>query len=240
MTTYIENKNFDMKHDRGMHGPLCDFHFRDCRFDNCSLFGDPITGKRTLVRNVILERCCQRNCGIHEAILEDVVVDGLKSEGDGWFVFGAVFKHVVLRGKIDQLVLNAELSPVVSMMHEETEDVLAMETALRDANRKYYEDVDWTLDISEAELLELDLRGQPVHLIRRDPETQVLITRQSALRGDWKELPYEDDSTPFLMSLFLQREDPARILIAPKRSRKFKKILADINMLRREGIAEPD
>ena len=87
-----------------------------------------------------------------------------------------------------------------------------------ESNAEYYRNVEWALDISQAEFEELCLRGFPVHLIRRDPETQIVMTREKALKGGWKHLEFQENLLPGLIDLFLQREEPATLLIAPTTS----------------------
>jgi hypothetical protein len=112
--------------------------------------------------------------------------------------------------------------------------------AFDEANAEYYRHVDWALDISEGEFKDLELRGVPARLIRRDPETQVLITRKVALQGPWRDLDFRSNVTPACISLFLGRDEPDYVLVAPKRSRRFRDCVADIELLRKAGIAEPD
>lgn len=112
--------------------------------------------------------------------------------------------------------------------------------AFREANAEYYRHVDWALDISQAEFKELNIRGVPGKLIRRDLETQILITRQRALEGAWRDLPFREDLTAFSIDLMLQREMSDLVMIAPKRHRKFLSFLEDLQLLREAGVAEPD
>jgi hypothetical protein len=80
----------------------------------------------------------------------------------------------------------------------------------------------------------------PTRLIRRDPETQVIVTREKAIIGKWKELnlskTYWDTGIQFL----LNRGDPDVVLVAPKKNPKFPDLLDGLKMLRDAGVAEPD
>ena len=51
------------------------------------------------------------------------------------------------------------------------------------ARAAFYAETDWALDISEAKLLGLRCEGVPLHLIRRDPQTQVILDKQGRYRG---------------------------------------------------------
>jgi hypothetical protein len=151
--------------------------------------------------------------------------------------WGAVFKHVVLRGKIDRLMISNDVLPDLSLNPGYQEDVVY---AFREANAEYYRNVDWALDISGGEFQELCVRGVPAQLIRRDPETQVVVTRESALLGSWKQLEFEENLWPGSIDLFLKREDDSLILVAPKRHPKFRAYLADLQLLRAARVTEPD
>jgi hypothetical protein len=129
---------------------------------------------RSIVRNVRLVNCEQQGCSVHRAVVEDGLVDGLWTSGL-FQAFGAVYKHVVICGNIGRIMLTS----AVPRLSESWEDLRPLEQA----NTDYYTTVDWALDISEAQAEEIDIRGIPARLIRRDPETQVVITRERAMRG---------------------------------------------------------
>jgi hypothetical protein len=100
------------------------------------------------------------------------------------------------------------------------------------ANANFYDRVAWALDISEGEFKELDIRGIPAHLIRRDPETQFVLTREKALQGRWRDLEFQETVWYTWIAHFLKSGDSAVVLIAPKRHRKF------LQLLRAAGVAE--
>ena len=110
----------------------------------------------------------------------------------------------------------------------------------RAANAEYYRHVDWALDISQGEFKELDIRDVPVRLIRRDPETQFIVKREVALRGHWRNLDFRETLWRTWISEFLEHEEQDVVLVAPKRHPKFRSYLADLQLLRRAGVAEPD
>lgn len=90
-------------------------------------------------------------------------------------------KNVALRGKIGDIAASHLVGASAS--------VAERQPAFAEANAAYYANVDWALDISQAVFAsEPDLRGVPGSLVRRDPETQVLVTRERVLRGSWKDL----------------------------------------------------
>jgi len=110
------------------------------------------------------------------------------------------------------------------------------------ANKAYYQTVDWALDLREAEFQgSIDLHCMPGSLIRRDPETQVLIKRSSLKDVDWRSLFWGKSSFDLAIQWFLEDglyDDV--VLIAPKRAAYLKDDLQAIAMLRSEGIAAYD
>jgi hypothetical protein len=100
--------------------------------------------------------------------------------------------------------------------------------------------VDWALDITEAEFEEGELQRVPAELVRRDAETQVVVTRASAMRGEWRRLDLSRTHWATSLEFFLERGDPDVVLVAPKRSRQFRQLLDGLKMLRDAGVAEPD
>ncbi len=214
-----------------------DCEFRRCYFEGLSLSVTHDPRSRSTVRNIRLIDCSQRGCAVYSPIVEDVMVDGLNTNGQLLQVSGAVFKRVVLRGKIDRLMLSNEVFP--SILIDEGERNRRIR-AFKEANADYYRHVDWALDISQGKFKELDIRGVPAHLIVRDPETQMVVTRQKALEGRWRELQFNEGLFQISIHDLLQTDEPSTVLVAPKRHRKFQYYVKDLRMLQDAGVAEPD
>jgi hypothetical protein len=178
------------------------------------------------VRNVWLLNCTVYASFIGPIVLEDVLVENCNTF-KFVFLYGAAFKHVVLRGRIGSMSLK-------SVQDRQRTDLWQA------ANEAYYADVDWALDLREAEVSELDLHGVPARLIRRDPASQVVITRARALAGGWQEIVGRG-AWEVAIKWFL--EDPAEqdlVLVAPKRHRRYREHLEILQRLREAGVAEPD
>lgn len=225
----FEKQEFVRWHDRG--GSLYeDMRFVNCWFRSCgiSITRDP--AQRTIVRNVELIKCEERGGAIDTAVLEGLLVDGLKTTGllQTW---GAVFKHVTLRGRIGRIMV----SPAVGTGLATPEQQRAFDVA----NARYYADVDWALDIREAEFEECDIRRVPASLVRRDPETQVVVTRERALRGEWRRLDLSKTYWASAIEGFLHEGDADLVLVAGKRQRKFRDLVDGLKKLRDAGVAEP-
>lgn len=213
-----------------------DIEFRRCHFKGCLV---SITNKpnlRSTIRNVSVIDCTENGGSIGTAIVEDVLVQHLKAPGL-FQTFGAVFNRVVLHGRFERLMITNDVLPSVLMDEEDRQREI---DAFRLANAEYYRNVDWALDISQGEFKEFEIRGIPSWLIRRDPETQVVVTKKRLLEGDdWRELAFDG---PWHVGFHLLLDSPCEdtIVIAPKRHRKFPLYMADLELLREAGIAEPD
>jgi hypothetical protein len=227
----FENEEFTSVYDRG--GNVYEgLHFRKCTFVSSGISITEEPANRTTVRDVTLERCRVVGSLLGCAVVEDVLVDGLQTS-DLHQAWGALYKHVTLRGKIGWLMVNRLVGP----RHRNT----PLQAAFDEQREAYYRDVDWALDISEAEAVELELAGIPARLIRRDPETQAVVTRQAALSGEWRELERVQKTVLGVgIQQMLKRGDDDIVLVAERRARDFKRLLAGIQELRAAGVAEPD
>lgn len=228
----IRNEEIEHFTDRDSRAILSDAEFHNCYFQGCALSVTQDTRLRSTIRNVKLVNCSQRGCAVYPAIIEDVVVDGFKTHGQLLQIWGAVFNRVVLRGRIDRLMI----SGVVDVMGQRPD----VQRAFDEANAEYYGHVEWAVDISQAEFKELDIRGVPARLIRRDAETQVVVTRARAAHRRWQTLPLRHTLWKTTLSLFLQSNKPDIVLVAPKRHRKFQEYVTDLKLLQEAGVAEPN
>jgi hypothetical protein len=187
--------------------------------------------KRPRVVNAELRRCSVAACSVTATVFDDVLVDGLKTSGL-FQTWAAVFNRVTLKGKIDRVMF----SPFFHPGYPESK----FQKVVAQANGEFYAGVDWALDIREAEFKDFDCRGVPSRLVRRDPETQVMVTRERVLAcGDAIRA-----GGPFWESwlkVFLQDGWYADgVLVAPKRSPELNKLLNGLQQLRRHSVAEAD
>lgn len=205
------------------------FEFDRCTFLGCVISLTVEPALRSTVRNVRLTNCSQRGCLIYPAVIEESEVNGLNTHGQLLAVHGAVFKHVVLRGKIDRVMIRQKLG--------EPKNV---QTAFDRANASYYRSVDWALDIRDGEFKELEIDGVPAKLIRRDPETQIVVKRKSVLDAMWKKLPLKLTIWHQYFGALLAGDYEDTVIVAGKRDPEFKTLIADLKVLRGAGVAEPD
>lgn len=234
MTRVYENEVFTGYRDRDSARLFEDIEFRKCIFVNShvSITRDPAL--RSVVRNVRVIDCTRKRdpAGLQCPIVDECLIENLKTE-DLFQTWGAVFRHVTLRGRFGRLMISTNVLPTYTKGK-------AVVEAFRVANAAYYSTVDWALDISQAEFQELDIRGIPADLIRRDPATQVVVRRSKALEGKWLELDLEKTYWPTSLRFMLNRNDPDAVLVAPKRSRRFEVLLDGLRLLRAAGVADPD
>lgn len=118
----------------------------------------------------------------------------------------------------------------------------AIDYPIAQANQRPYETVDWAMDISEARFtgIEMSRCDIPARLIRRDPATQVVVTRESVSNGDWATASTDSGGWQIAIEDFLASGVPDTVLVACKRGRFFKGQLAAIKRLRDMEVALPD
>ncbi len=168
-----EGATFLMAYDKGG-SHFSDLHFHDCTFDNGALSMVKTPQRMSRVQNVRVSKCRAVNSMIHPCMFEDVLIEDL-STNPILLVWASFFRRVKLVGKIGKLNLN--LTPTAFFKDERILDQFAT------ARAAFYAETDWALDISEAKLLGLRCEGVPLHLIRRDPRTQVIVDKQGNYPG---------------------------------------------------------
>ena len=202
--------------------------FSRCRFEGCSLGSRDTIDRRSIVRNVSLVDCRVRGCATGPAIFEDVTVSGLVT-ANLFQLWGPAFRHVVLRGKIGRVMISNIHSTLASRPEQR---------AFQQANRDFYADVDWALDIAEAQFEEADLRGVPGELVRRDPDSQVVVRRDRLLDGRWRTLDLRGTWWATSLQGMLDDGIESEVLVAPTRDPDFDRLRRGLLILRDEGIAE--
>jgi hypothetical protein len=228
---HFENQTFEGIYDLNSGRLFCDAEFYKCYFLSSSLSITLDPKLRSTIRNIRLVNCEQRGCSLNAAIVQDVVVDGLKTNGL-YQTWAAVFQRVIIKGKIERIMMSGFVAPARATKEQQV--------AFDEANALFYSKNDWALDISQAECEELEIQGIPASLIKRDIETQVVVTRAKALAGAWRILDLSKTHWATSLDLFLKRGDSDMVLVAPKRGKKFKALLNGLKMLRDANVAEPN
>lgn len=220
---------------RAEHAVYEDLEGRNITFDSCVIPRRASKDGPTLLRNVVLQNARHINCDIHTAALQDVLLHDMKREGSApLFLWGCVFKHVQIKGRVAGLKINRSISPVPGVPDEERAawDQLTIE---------FYRSVDWALDIADAQFSGgVSFEAIPGDKVRINRETQALV-RRSALQGnDWWRT-YDFGVTPMKVEIksFLERSLFESVIVAARTESKYaKQDIAAINALRLSGLAE--
>lgn len=210
------------------------YDISDSIFDSCYCVRSPRTGSWASIHDVVLENVSQINCDIHTAKIEDIALHNLKRMGSNpLFLWGCVFKHVKLSGKISGIKINryAGIRTVVPQSDQEVWDESVI---------SYYRSVDWALDISAAKFAGgVSFEAIPGDKILRDPSTQVLIRRSSLLASDWRSLDYGTSAFNISLSWFLSDSLFDSVVLAARLgSKDGKRDIEVLDKLRKAGITE--
>jgi len=233
----IKNKTLYGLHDRGDKLVLSDMQFKSCTFINCLLSLTTNIKRISRIDNVELLDCVEEGCDIGPAILSNVSVKNLTTS-DLFIIWGALFDRVTFSGNMGRVKINFVVHP--------SDRTKKMQKPFDNFRKKFYKSVDFALDISEARFKDFDMRGIPAHLIKRDPESQIVIKREKALeiaKPGWEKLLESTETHwPFVVNLFLSDGDADRVLVAPLGAPKAQRdrLLKGLNELRTIGLAEPD
>lgn len=211
--------------------------FHECLFENCALSLTEDIARMSEVRRVEMVDCAINGCDTGPMVVSEVSISGLKTN-DLLIFWSPYLDRVVLSGEIGKLKVNVAADP--STYGNERQQ------PFDDYRAEFYAEVEWALDISKARFKDFDIRGVPGRLIRRDPESQILITRERALQiatpGWEKQLDPANKLWPFMVNLFLGDGDEDTVFVAPLGAAKSKRdpLLRGLQELRQIGLAEPD
>ena len=216
---------------------LTDVELRRCTFVDCQHPGWHQPNERPVLRRVNLVRCHARASELGPVIAEDSTIDTIWFHRGIWgpqLIAGCAFRHVVIRGNVTG-GLRFGISPG---WHRPSVPPSIAEDPFHQANAAFYADVDWALDISEANFTSVEMSwcDIPARLIRRDPETQVVVTRESVAAGDWR-ATCGDSPLWVGVERFLAAGLPDTVLVAARRSKRFPTDKAAIDRLCAEGMA---
>jgi hypothetical protein len=219
----VDNRKFAYTKLVGGHTTIAGYDLTRCDFEACVLaqFDDPDFG--LVVRDVTATRCAVRRTPVHGVYFDTVTISHLRTAS--LQPAACVFRHVVLAGRIGNLML---VPPNPSIPAQ-------MQASFAARIVQLYAEVDWALDISAAEFTGADLYYLPGHLIRRDEETQFLLHRERLHDVDL-------DSLPTFARIAVSRFDAVPfasiVAIAARRGTHFREQLSAFQELRRRGIAE--
>lgn len=108
--------------------------------------------------------------------LKDVVVDGWTCGRELLYLEGTAFEHVTFKGRIGQGVFirgREIMQPVLRPIDDPLKVTPEECHAYLD---KFYAELDWAIDVSEAELVDFTVRDFPAQLIRVNGIDQVVLS----------------------------------------------------------------
>lgn len=219
--------------DRESMAIIEDVEFTECEFNNCSLSLTTIPDLCSTVRRALFRNCTSFNSDIGPALLEDVLVDNF-AVNDMLIVFGALFRRVTLTGDLGAIKVNRMSRTDCGMEHQ---------LDFEERRAEFYASGEWALDIRDAKFRTVfECEGIPCHLIRRDPETQVVVQRDDLPVGWENALSSNNSYWREVLSSFLADDESEILLVAPKLARKsrFKQLYDGIEELRRCGYVRPE
>lgn len=223
----VENQTFENLTDHSGAAEITGVELRGCTFRNCVLTA-PSPTKRPFIGNVRIVDCVDLHSHLAKAVMEEVIVDGLRTKNLSILSTCAI-RHVVLKGKIGKLKITDRLPGVGNPAQ--------LQEAFDAANSTFYRGVDWALDISQAELEDFSLSGIPLSLIRRDPETQLVLPADVAVSRTWRHVPeFAKVWGARVEALLKIGRGPELLLVAPKLHPDFKMEADALNSLRRAGL----
>lgn len=211
-----------------------DIEVRNTSFEMCHLPGASTPGDWNRISNVALTDISQWNCSIDTAAIEDVSLHNLKRSGSApLFLWGCVLRHVKLSGRLSGIKINRSVAIGSAAS-------TAAQSAWDRAMVDYYRGVDWALDISEAKFAGgVTFEAIPGDLIRRNPETQVLVTRGRLSKTDWQAVDFDHTAIDLALSWFLQGSLFDSVVVAARHDPKWaKRDVGVLDRLRANGIAE--
>jgi hypothetical protein len=233
----FENKRFNGNHE------IKNKKFLKCYFHDCALSFpyNLIPDDRTKIIDCIFENCefNGRSSFQNKGYLQNVLFHNIKNS-DYLRIGGIVFDNVVFKGKFDKWILDSShFGMMVDYQMIGEEESIPLDIYAESE----YKNIEWALDISEAEFKECDLRPSiPAHLVKRNKETQILINYKNAIDIKSKnniELKNYKAQSFFDYTIGSTKKDT--IFVAPMRNpKKFKEYMEAFKILREEGIAELD
>jgi hypothetical protein len=167
--------------------------------------------------------------GLRGVYLRDVLAEDVKFNSFS-HILGCVFEHVTLRGRINRLLINSKF------LHSSNAEAFEQSAKLE------YQAIDWALDISELDCPDLDIRGIPARLIRRDPAVHSVVTYDTAYRLSLDEISqsiegFRNSAHYFAISGLLDNKWEDVVLVAARRGKRAQEQQDMLAALREAGLA---
>jgi hypothetical protein len=229
--TEIKKQTVKSFRDRDSGATVQGFSVVDCELRDCvAVYKTP--ERRGTFKDISITNCKVSGCGVYGAVFHAVTLDTLEACDPPLQIFGSAFNRVVFRGKIGRVMLSPFMFPARFTTEQQS--------AFDEANSRFYKKVKWAIDIREAEFIEFELSGVPAKLVRRDPESQVVVHAAKFVKCNLTRLPLNSLIWQVIQQRMLQLNEPDKVLVAPKRAKDYERLVADLRLLQKKRIAEPD
>lgn len=209
--------------------------FNNVIFDNCEIGLSDDINNLPHIKNKKFNSCSFVFCTFGPAIFENIEFNNIKFEDYGIF-WSPLFNQVKLKNKLTSFRINSS-----GFMFDKKPKI---QKELDNIRSKFYEKVNWALDISEAKFSSFDYSGIPGKLFIRDPDTQFLVTKNNFYSLDLLDNSFKDSFSYLMMYLedFIESDDEDIVIPVPlAKSKKFRQpVLEGLQELRRLGFAEKD
>lgn len=231
----IENKKFFMERnlDKNSAVKIKNQELINCVFDNCSIGIEDNLSKISLFKNIKIVDCTIFNCLVGPAIFEDIVIKNLKT-GDIAIFYLPLLKHVKIEGRVGSLKINNN----GFILNKD----LSLQKELLDFKNKFYETVDWALDISCAKFVDFYCLGIPAHLIKINNENQFIAKRSNIIKSGIlnSDFSTKNPIVDVMLQFLIDSNEEETVLAAPMAKAKKQRdlILSGLLKLRDQGILE--
>ncbi|HVT02309.1 MAG TPA: hypothetical protein VHL58_02915 [Thermoanaerobaculia bacterium] len=238
MTTAIDGQTFKLVHDDDGGQHIHDKTFTNCVFDNCTFAIPRDLHSRSTASHLKFIDCVAASSSVGPGLIDEVIIDGLEVRPI-LLLWSPFLRHVTLRGRIGPLNINS-IPTFVNL-------TAALTASFAEARAAHYQTVDWALDIREGRFEGFSLSGVPASLVRRDPVTQVVVTRMKASSDGWKTVvPSWNSHWASVIDSFLNdkylADDAELILVAywDASKKRFQRVVDGLRNLQDIGVAELD
>lgn len=164
---HYQNEKYSLIFDRGK-GNYSKLSIGNCEFNNCGISLSADIHERSKVTSIEIIDCKIINCAIGPVILNDVYISNIAT-GDLQIFWGSLFNRVKISGDVGRIKINTRIhAPDATINQQKMFD---------DFRIKFYNNVDWALDIADAKPQLLSITGVPSEKIIFDPNGCVALKR---------------------------------------------------------------
>ncbi len=144
--------------------------------------------ERLVIQNISAINCTVDTVTVGPVVFENLQIENLKTTQHLWLP-GCAFKRCVLKGKIGEVLQFDRADPVAPRSD------LFNRQFIED-NERIHSGTAWSLDISEAEFDDFDLRGVPGETVRINSTNQTRVDFVKALQAQESGAFIEIDGFP--------------------------------------------